>query len=128
MAAAQKHRACKRPGRPFCDKSCNKTWGLATNLPCDKPVEDCSTLHGGPRQGFVTEGPRQKFATEGGGGGPRQTPISSHTHMMVARNVCPGVRPSRKTRGGRCRTDFSGAVEIIIGCWYTSSGAPNSPK
>ena len=62
----KKHRACNRPGRPFCDKACNKTGGLAPNPPCDKPIEDCSTLHRGPRQGFVSEGPRQRLATEGG--------------------------------------------------------------
>ena len=81
MAAAQKHRACNRPGRPFCDKACNKTGSLATNPPCDKPVEDCSTLRRGPRQGFVTEGPRQRLVTDGG---PRQTPISSHTRVNPA--------------------------------------------
>ena len=32
MAAAQKHRACNRPGRPFCDKACNRIAGS-----CDKP-------------------------------------------------------------------------------------------
>ena len=40
MAAAQKHRACNSLGRPFCDKACNKTGGLATSPPCDKPIED----------------------------------------------------------------------------------------
>ena len=65
MAAAQKHRACNGPARPFCDKACNRMGGLATNPPCDKPIEDCSTLHRGPRQGFVTEGPQQRFVAEG---------------------------------------------------------------
>ena len=83
MAAPQKHRACNRPGRPFCDKACNKTGDLATNPPCDKPIDDCSTLHRGPRQGLVTEGPQQRFVIEGGRGGPRQTPISSHSHMYI---------------------------------------------
>ena len=68
MAAPQKHRACNRPGRPFCDKACNRIGGLATNPPCDKPVEDYSTLHRGPRHGFATEGPRQRFVTDGGDG------------------------------------------------------------
>ena len=68
MAAPQKHQACNRPGRPFGDKACNSMRGLATNPPCDKPIEDYSTLHRGPRQGFVTEGPRQRHVTEGGGG------------------------------------------------------------
>ena len=65
MAAARKHRACNRPGRPFCDKACNRIGGIATNPPCDKPIEDCSTLHGGLRQGFVTRDPRQRFVTGG---------------------------------------------------------------
>ena len=68
MTAPQKHRACNRPGRPFCDKACNRIGGLATNPPCGKPIEDYSTLHKGPRQEFVTEGPRQRFVTEGGAG------------------------------------------------------------
>ena len=57
--------------------------GLATNPPCDKPIEDYSTLHKSPRQGFVTEGPRQRYVTEGGRGGTRQTPISSHSQIYV---------------------------------------------
>ena len=32
MAAPQKHRACNRHGRPFCDKACNRIGGS-----CDKP-------------------------------------------------------------------------------------------
>ena len=87
MAAPQKHRACNRPGRPFCDKACNRIGGLATNPPCEKPIEDYSTLHRGPRQGFVTECPRQRYVTEGGGG----TATNSHfeaqpymyTHMYI---------------------------------------------
>ena len=57
----------KRSGRPLCDKACSKTRGLATKPPCDKPIEDCGTLHRGPQQGFATEGRRQGFVTEGGG-------------------------------------------------------------
>ena len=38
----------------FCDKPLR-----------DKPLQDYSTLHRGPRQGFVTEGPRQRFVTGG---------------------------------------------------------------
>ena len=30
----------------------------------NKPLEDYSTLHRGPRQGLVTEGPRQRFVKE----------------------------------------------------------------
>ena len=67
IAAAQKHRACNRPGRPFCDKACNRIGGLATNPPCDKPIEDCNTLHRCSPQRFVAEGPQQRFVTEGGG-------------------------------------------------------------
>ena len=37
----------------------------ATNPHCDKPFPDCSRLHRGPRQGFVTERPRQRYVTEG---------------------------------------------------------------
>ena len=66
MVAPPKHRACNRPGRPFCDKACSRIRGIATNPPCDKPIEDYSTLHRAPRKGFVTEGPRQRFATGGG--------------------------------------------------------------
>ena len=57
--------------------------GLATNPPCDKLIEGYSTLHGGLRQGFVTEGPRQRYVTGGGWGGPRQTPILSHSHIYM---------------------------------------------
>ena len=42
--------------------------GLATNPPCEKPIADYSTLHGGPRQEFVTEGPQQRYVRERGGG------------------------------------------------------------
>ena len=45
-AASQKHWACNRPGRPVCDTACNRMGGgLATNSPCDKPIEDYSTLY-----------------------------------------------------------------------------------
>ena len=77
MAAAQKHRVCNRPVRPFCDKACNRIGGLATNPPCDKPIEDCSTLRRGARQGFVTEGLRQRFVIEGG---DRNKPLV-HTYI-----------------------------------------------
>ena len=74
MAAPQKHRACNRPGRPFCERLVTELGGLATNPPCHKPIEDYSTLHRGPRQLFVTEGPRQRHVTEGGGG-DSDTPV-----------------------------------------------------
>ena len=54
------------PGGLFATRLVAESGGLATNAPCDKPIEDYSTLHRGLRQGFVTEGPRQRFATEGG--------------------------------------------------------------
>ena len=55
------------PGGLFATRLVTESGGLATNPPCDKPVEDYSTLHRGLRQGFVTEGPRQRFVREGGG-------------------------------------------------------------
>ena len=66
------------PGGLFATRLVTELRGLATNPPCDKPIEDYGTLHRGPRQGFVTEGPRQRYATEGG---TRQTPISSHRQI-----------------------------------------------
>ena len=66
MAANQKHWPCNRLGRPFRDTGLQQT-GVFCDKPFrDKPLEDYSILHGGPRQGFVTEGPRQRFVTEGG--------------------------------------------------------------
>ena len=65
--------------------------GLATNPPCDKPIEDYSTLHRGPRQGFVTESPRERYVTERGGGG-RDKPLfrvtakylyNTHIHVKI---------------------------------------------
>ena len=82
MAASQEHGACNRPGRPFCDKACNRVVGLVTNPPCDKPIEDYSTLHRGPRQVFVTEGPPQRFVTEVGGG-DRDKPLLRVTAICV---------------------------------------------
>ena len=52
-------------GGLFATRLATESGGLATNPPCDKPVEDNSTLHRGARQGFVTRGPRQRFVTEG---------------------------------------------------------------
>ena len=69
------------PGDLFATRLVTESAGLATNPPCDKPIEDYSTLHRGPRQGFETEGPRQQYVTEGGG--PRQTPDSSHSHICI---------------------------------------------
>ena len=55
------------PGGLFATRLVTELGGLATNPPCDKPVEDYSTLHGGPRQGFATESLRQRLVTEEGG-------------------------------------------------------------
>ena len=69
LAAPQKHRACNTgPGGIFATRLVTESVGLPTNSPCDKPIEYYSTLHRGPRQGYVTEGPRQRYVTEGGGG------------------------------------------------------------
>ena len=71
------------PGGLFATRLVTESGGLATNPPRKKPSEDYSTFHRGPRQGFVTEGPRQRYVTEGGWGGPRLTPISSHSHIYI---------------------------------------------
>ena len=52
-------------GGLFATRLVTDSGGLVTNPPCDKPIDDCSTLHRGPRQGFITQGPRQRFETEG---------------------------------------------------------------
>ena len=62
------------PGGLCATKACNRIGGLATNPPCNKPIEDYSTLHRGPRQGFVREGPRQRYVAQGGGG-DRDNPL-----------------------------------------------------
>ena len=80
MAANQKHWPCNRLGRPFRDKGLLQT-GVFCNKPLrDKPLEDYSTLHRGPRQGFVTEGPRQRFVT---GGGPATFLFHSHMYACM---------------------------------------------
>ena len=85
----QKHRACNRPGCPFCDKACNRIRGSCDKPSCHKAVEDYSNLHRGLQQGFVTEGLRQRLVTAGGG--PRQTLISRHcpnyVHMYTDLNL-----------------------------------------
>ena len=49
------------PGGLFATRLVTESGGLATNSPCDKPIEDYSTLHRGPRQGFVcNRGPATK--------------------------------------------------------------------
>ena len=86
VAAPQTHRACNNPGRPFCDKACNRIGGLATNPPLDKPIgpiQGYSTLHRGLRRGFVTEGPRQRYVAEGGGG-DRDKPTFRVTAIWLA--------------------------------------------
>ena len=59
MAAAQKHQACNRPGRPLCDNACNKIGGS-----CDKPsrrqaFRRLSTLHT-PATRVCNRGPATK--------------------------------------------------------------------
>ena len=62
------------PGGLLATRLVTESGGLATNPHRDKPIEDYSTLHRGPRQGFVAEGPRQRYVTEGGGGGTATNP------------------------------------------------------
>ena len=82
MTALQKH--LNRPGRPFCGKACKRMGGcLATNPPCDKPIENYSTLNRGTRQGFCNRGPATKVCNTGGRAGPLQIPISRHSHMCM---------------------------------------------
>ena len=57
MAALKNIGLVTGPGGLFATRLATESAGLATNPPCDKPTEDHSTLHRGPRQGFVTEGP-----------------------------------------------------------------------
>ena len=83
FGSASKHRACNRPGRPFCDKACNRIGRSATKSLRDKPIEDYSTLHRGPRQGFVTEGPRQRYVKEGGGGTATNPHFESQPYMHI---------------------------------------------
>ena len=52
-------------GGLFATRLVTESGGLATNPPCDKPIEDYSTLHRGSRQRYVTEG----------GGGDRDKPL-----------------------------------------------------
>ena len=80
MAASQQHRHCNRPGGLFATRLATESGVLRQTLH-DKPIQDHSTLHRDPRQGFATEGPRQRFVTEGGG--PRQTPLSRHRHIYI---------------------------------------------
>ena len=63
------------PGGLFVTRLVTESGGLATNPPRDKPNEDHSTLHRGPRQGFVTEGLRQRYVTEGAGGDRDKSPF-----------------------------------------------------
>ena len=56
-------------GGHFATRLVTESGSLATNPPCDKPIEDYSTLHSRPRQGSGTDGPRQRFSTGVGGGG-----------------------------------------------------------
>ena len=69
----------------FATRLVTESGGLATNPSCDKPSEDYSTLHRGPRQGFVPEGPRQKCVTEGGGG-DRDKPLFRVTAIYICKS------------------------------------------
>ena len=69
------------PGGLFATSFVTELGCLATNPPCDKPIADYSPLHGGPRQGFVTEGPRQRYVTEGGGGTATNPYFESQPYM-----------------------------------------------
>ena len=83
-----KNRACNRPGGLFATRLVAESGGLATNPPCDKPIEDYSSLHRGPRQGFVTEGPRQRYVTEGAGGTATNPYFESQPYMYVCTSPC----------------------------------------
>ena len=72
-------------GGLFTTRLVTESGGSCENPPCDKPVEDYSTLHRAPRQGFVTEGPRQRFVTEGG---DRDKTRFRGTAMYVYMYIC----------------------------------------
>ena len=72
----------KGPGGLCATRLATEWGGLATNPPCDKPIEDYSTLRRGPRQGFVGEGHRQRFVAEGGGG-DRDKPLFRVTAIYM---------------------------------------------
>ena len=76
--------------------------GLATKPSCDKPIEDYSILHRGPRQGFVTEGPLQRYVTEGGVG-DRNKPLFRVTVILiyVGPYVLQSCVFSRHSSGGK---------------------------
>ena len=71
------------PGGRFGTRLVTESWGLATSPPRDKPIEDYSTLHRCPRQGFVKGGPRQSYVTERGGGHRNKPPVRG-THILWA--------------------------------------------
>ena len=72
------------PGGLFATRLVTESGGLATNPPCDKPVEDYSTLPytEARDKGLKTEGPRQRYATEGGGG-DRDKPLFRVTAIYI---------------------------------------------
>ena len=77
------------PGGLFATRLETESGGLATNPPCDKPIEDYSTLHRGLRQGFVTPGPRQRYVTDGGGGTAPNPYFESQPKLVLEFcNVC----------------------------------------
>ena len=79
-------------GGPVATSLGTESGRLSTNPPCDKPIEDCNTLHRCPRQRFCTEGPRQRYVTEGGSG-DRDKPLFrvSATCEYVGLNINIGT-------------------------------------
>ena len=118
--SASKHRTCNGPGRPFATRLATESGALATNPPCDQPIEDYSTLHRGLRQGFVTEGPRQRYVTEGGGG-DRDKPLFRVPATYVYIYICIHEYHSKyydraswildSTTGALCQTAFLQKLE-----------------
>ena len=79
----KKQRACNMPGRPFCDKSCNRIGGS-----CDKPsprqaYERLQYSTQRPATRVCNRGPTTKVCNREGWGGPRQTRILRHSHVYI---------------------------------------------
>ena len=93
-AAPQKHQACNRP--LSATRLETESGGLATRPPCDKSIECYSTLHRGPRQGFVKEGPRHRHVTARGGGDRdkpqfRVTAMYMYIYIYICICICVWV-------------------------------------
>ena len=90
------------PGGLFAIRRVTESGGLATNPPCDMPIEDYCPLRRGPRQRFVTEGPRQRYVVCNRGGEDRDKHlfrvtaiyiyiciyIYTHTHAHLHTSTC----------------------------------------